>query len=81
MRALRLVLCRLQPRWTFLPPQSTCGQHATATPKVLTARRDWLDSKSVGASCAARPAPSAYRRGLLQDLQEWEEQKHSQPPH
>jgi hypothetical protein len=42
MRALRLVLCRLQPRWTFLPPQSVCERHAPASEKAVQARAEWL---------------------------------------
>lgn len=42
MRALRMAVCRLLPRWEFLPPQGGCEKHSPATDKAVQARRPWL---------------------------------------
>ena len=43
----RMALCSLGTRWTFYPPQHTCGKHKQATPQVVTARVTWLARSSV----------------------------------
>jgi hypothetical protein len=41
-RELRLVNCRLLPRWEFLPAHSTCEKHEAAGEKAVAARAAWL---------------------------------------
>lgn len=42
VRALRMAICRLLPRWQYLPPQSSCASFATAADKAIAARAAWL---------------------------------------
>lgn len=44
----RMALCSLGTRWTFYPPQHTCGQHKQAKPEVVATRITWL-ARSSGA--------------------------------
>lgn len=45
MRKHWLALCRHEPRYVFLPPQSTCDLHEAAAPKAIAAREAWLHPK------------------------------------
>lgn len=45
VRALRMAVCRLLPRWQYLPPQSSCKGFVTAADKAVQARRAWLESQ------------------------------------
>lgn len=47
VRALRMAICRLLPRWQYLPPHASCKSFVTAADKAIAARAGWLakDSK------------------------------------
>ena len=39
----RMALCSLGTRWTFYPPQHTCGKHKAASQEVIEARVLWIN--------------------------------------
>lgn len=44
MRKHWLALCRLEPRYVFLPPQGSCARHTEASQAAVNARASWLAS-------------------------------------
>jgi hypothetical protein len=42
MAKVKMAICALGPRWTFLPPHRTCDRHAPASAEICEARAKWL---------------------------------------